>query len=131
MLNLHLLLVNITRFLIRPLVHFSFDFENGSRRKISFCSSNSGIIKPSVSLLKCSIAFLIKFLGKPADNNFLVMHFTSKLKLLTILFSVAKAHKFEPVEEIYLDSLKLCPIIDQRGTYIYNNSKLVAEYLRI
>ena len=34
------------------------------------------------------------------------MHFTSKLKLLAILFSVAKARKIEPVEEIYLDSLK-------------------------
>ena len=62
---------------------------------------------------------------KPADENFLVMHFTSKLKPLTILFSVAKAHKFESIEDISLDSLKLCYIInDQRGTYICNASKV-------
>ena len=38
-----------------------------------------------LSLLKYSIAFLIKFLGKSADKNFLAMPFTSKLKLLDIL----------------------------------------------
>ena len=28
-----------------------------------------------------------------------------------------------------LESLKLCPIIDQGGTYVYNASKVVAKYL--
>ena len=36
MLNLHLLFVNITSTLIRFFVNFSFDFENTSRRKITF-----------------------------------------------------------------------------------------------
>ena len=44
-------------------------------------------------------------------------------------FATAKTHKFEFMEDIYLESLKLCPIIDQTGTYIYNASKVVAKYL--
>ena len=38
-----------------------------------------------LSLLKYSVAFLIKFLGKSADKSFLAMPFTSKLKSLDIL----------------------------------------------
>ena len=37
--------------------------------------------------------------------------------------------KFKPIEDISLERLKLRPIIDQTGTYIYNASKLVAIYL--
>ena len=87
MLNLHLSFVNVSSILIGFLVNFSFDSESGSRRIISFRSSNnhSGIIKSSLSLLKYSIVFLIKFLWKPADKNFSVIRFTSKLKPLTIL----------------------------------------------
>ena len=40
-----------------------------------------------------------------------------------------KTHKFESIENISLDNLKLCPIIDQTVTYIYNISKAVAKYL--
>ena len=65
--------------------------------------------------MKYSIVFLINFLGKPTDKISFVMHFASKLKSFAILFSVAKDHKFESVEEISLDNLKLCPVIDQRG----------------
>ena len=36
---------------------------------------------------------------------------------------------FKPIEDISLERLKLRPIIDQTGTYIYNASKLVAIYL--
>ena len=36
-------------------------------------------------LTEMLIVFLIKFLGKPADKNFFVMQFTSKLKPLAIL----------------------------------------------
>ena len=45
-------------------------------------------------------------------------------------FATAKTHKFDPVNDITLDKLKLRPIIDQTGTYIYNASKAVAKYLR-
>ena len=39
----------------------------------------------------------------------------------------AQTHKFESIEDISLKSLKLRPIIDQTGTYIYNNWKVVAK----
>ena len=45
-------------------------------------------------------------------------------------FATAKTHKFDSVNDITLDKLKLRPIIDQTGTYIYNASKVVAKYLR-
>ena len=67
MLNLHLI-VYITSFLTRFFVNFSFDSENASHRIISF------------GLFKYSTVFLIKILWKPADKNFLVMRFISKLK---------------------------------------------------
>ena len=44
-------------------------------------------------------------------------------------FATATTHKFKSIEDISLESLKLCPIIDQTGTYIYNASKVVAKYL--
>ena len=40
-LSFHLLFVNITRFLVRLFVNFSFNSENGSRRVFSFHSSNN------------------------------------------------------------------------------------------
>ena len=45
-------------------------------------------------------------------------------------FATTKTHKFDSVNDITLDKLKLRPIIDQTGTYIYNASKVVAKYLR-
>ena len=46
-------------------------------------------------------------------------------------FATAKTHKFDSVNDITtLDKLKLRPIIDQTGTYIYNTSKVAAKYLR-
>ena len=45
-------------------------------------------------------------------------------------FVTAKTHKFKSLEEINVDQLKLRPIIDQTGTYIYNASKVVAKYLK-
>ena len=44
-------------------------------------------------------------------------------------FATAKTHKFESIEDNSLDSLKLRPIVDQTGTYIYNASKAVVKYL--
>ena len=93
MLNLHLLFVNMASFSISLLVNFSFDSENGSRALNRFRSSNnhSGIIKSSLSLLKYLLVFLIKFLGKPADKNFLVMRFNSKTKLKAILLAICNS----------------------------------------
>ena len=47
-----------------------------------------------------------------------------------IFFVTAKTHKFTSLEEINTDQLKLRPIIDQTGTYIYNASKVIAKYLK-
>ena len=71
------------------MVNFWFDSENGSRIIITFRSSNShsGIITSSLSLLKFSIVFPIKFLWKPAEKNFFVMLFASKLAILLALFN--------------------------------------------
>ena len=93
LLNLHLLFVNITNFLVRLFVNFPFDSENGSRRIISFRSSNnhSEIIQSFSSLLKYSIVFLIKLLGKLVDKNFLVMRFTSILQLSAILLALCNS----------------------------------------
>ena len=93
MLNLRLLFVNITIFLIKLSVNCSFDSENSIRRIISFRSSNnhSVIINSFLFLLKYSVVFLIEFLGKPAIINFLVMRFTSKLKSLAILLALCNS----------------------------------------
>ena len=45
-------------------------------------------------------------------------------------FATARTRKFDSVNDITLDKLKLHPFIDQTGTYIYNASKVVAKYLR-
>ena len=86
MLNLHLFFVNITSFLVKLFVNSLVDSQNVSRRIISFRSSNnySGIVKSSLLLLKYSVVFLIKILGKPADKNFLITRFNSKLKSYSI-----------------------------------------------
>ena len=42
-------------------------------------------------------------------------------------FATAKTHKFESTSDITLQQLKLRPIIDQTGTYIYKSSKVVAK----
>ena len=47
---------------------------------------------------------------------------------LAIFFTTTKAHKFESIEDIFLESLKLRPVIDQRSSYIYNASNIVAKY---
>ena len=44
-----------------------------------------------LSLLKYSIVFLIKFLGKPANKNFLVTRFTSKLKSSAMLLALCNS----------------------------------------
>ena len=46
------------------------------------------------------------------------------------LFATAKTHKFNNIEHINVDELKFRPIIDQRGTFTYNCSKVIAEYLK-
>ena len=43
-------------------------------------------------------------------------------------FATAKLHKFESISDITLEQLKLCPVVDQTSTYIYNASKVVAKY---
>ena len=45
-------------------------------------------------------------------------------------FAMAKTHKFTSLNDITVENLKLCPVIDLIGTYTYNTSKVIANYLR-
>ena len=45
-------------------------------------------------------------------------------------FAAAKRHKFDTIEYLNVKDLKLRPIIDQTGTYIYDESKVVAQFLK-
>ena len=49
---------------------------------------------------------------------------------LTHFFATAQTHKFNTTEDINNQDLKLRPILDQTGTYIYNASKVIANYLK-
>lgn len=44
--------------------------------------------------------------------------------------ATSETHKFEKINEINIDKLKLRPIIDQTGTYFYKAKKVIAEYLK-
>ena len=46
-------------------------------------------------------------------------------------FATTKTHKFNKIKDINIQDLKLRPIIDQTGTYIYNASKVIANYLKL
>ena len=46
-----------------------------------------------------------------------------------VLFS-PKMHKFDTIQDTNVKDLKLRPIIDQTGTYIYDAWKAVAEFLK-
>ena len=45
-------------------------------------------------------------------------------------FATAKTHKFNAIQDINVKYLKLRPIIGQTGTYIYDASKVVVEFLK-
>ena len=45
-------------------------------------------------------------------------------------FETAKTHKFDKIEDINIKDLKVRPIIDQSGTYIYDASKVIGNYLK-
>ena len=44
-------------------------------------------------------------------------------------FATAKTHRFENINDITIDNLKLRPIIDQTGTLYYKTRKEIGEYL--
>ena len=46
------------------------------------------------------------------------------------IFATAKTHKFENINDITVDNLKLRPIIDQIGTCYYKKRKVIAVYLK-
>ena len=69
--------------------------------------------------------FLYRCLYKPKDYE--AMNPSSNQS--GCFSTISKIHKFEFIEDISLGSLKLRPIIEQTGTYIYNASKVVAKYL--
>ena len=48
----------------------------------------------------------------------------------TCFFAIAKTHKFENINDITIDNLRLCPILDQTGTCYYKTGKVIAEYLK-
>ena len=78
--------------------------------------SKTSFIAIFIKIMKQCINVLI-----PLAIFFFFFFFTQQLKL--------KTHKFESAEDISLDNLKLCPIIDQTVTYIYKISKAIAKYL--
>ena len=41
-----------------------------------------------------------------------------------------KTHKFENINDITIDNLKLRPIMDQTGTCYYRTGKVIAKYLK-
>ena len=45
-------------------------------------------------------------------------------------FATAKTHKFTSLNDITVENLKSRPIINLTGTYTYNISKVIANYLR-
>ena len=48
----------------------------------------------------------------------------------TRFFASAKTHKFNKIEDINIQDLKLRLIIDQTDAYIYNASKVIVNYLK-
>ena len=46
------------------------------------------------------------------------------------IIAAAKRHKLNSLDEIKVDNLKFRPIISQIGTYTYNATKVIAEYLK-
>ena len=46
------------------------------------------------------------------------------------LYETVKTHKFENLEDITLANLKFRPIINQIGTFTYNVTKVISDYLR-
>ena len=46
------------------------------------------------------------------------------------IIATAKTHKHNFLDEIKVDNIKFRPIISQIGTYTYNATKVIAEYLK-
>ena len=46
------------------------------------------------------------------------------------LYTTAKTHKLNLLDDITVDNLKLRPIISQMGTYTYNASRVISQYLK-
>ena len=46
-------------------------------------------------------------------------------------FATVKTNKFDRIEDINFQVLKVRPIVDQSGTYIYNVLKVIANYLTL
>ena len=46
------------------------------------------------------------------------------------LYATAKTHKFNLLDDITVDNLKVHPIISQIGTYTYNASRIISQYLK-
>ena len=84
------------------------------------------VILPTHADLKHFQDFLYRYFRD--ENCYDEMHPVSNQP--TRFFVTTKSHKFHSLEEINVDQLKLRPIIDQTGTYIYNASKVIAKYLK-
>ena len=46
------------------------------------------------------------------------------------LYTTAKSHKFNNLDEITVEKLKFRPIVDQTGTATYDAAKVIGEYLK-
>ena len=67
-------------------------------------------------------------------NHFYKIEYYDKMRPISNqparFFATAKTHKFNKIEDINIQDLKLTPIIGQTGTYIYNASKVIVNYLK-
>ena len=46
------------------------------------------------------------------------------------IYATAKTHKFDSLENITIQNLKFHPIVSQIGTYTYNATKVLSDYLK-
>ena len=46
------------------------------------------------------------------------------------LYSTGKTHKFNNLDEVTVEKLKIRPIVDQKGTATYDVIKVIGEYLK-
>ena len=71
-------------------------------------------------------------------HNFIYMNFKKHEKYHKMrptstqparLFATVKTHRFTDIKQINITNLKLCPIIDQTGTHLYDCSKKLYLFL--
>ena len=68
------------------------------------------------------------FLGFKEYEKYKEMRSTSSQAARS--FATGKTSKLTDIKQININDLKLCPIIDQTGTHLYDCSKIFVQYLQ-